>query len=351
MDRRPKDIHTKHLTEQDRIRIRTLYTDASLGPTAIARQTGFTVGQVKHAIRAKSAAVGARSGRPRELNTHQETLLVEYVTSSKIGRRATFLQLSITLFNACFGVYAIRSTLRRLGFYRRVARKKPPISEASRQQRLSWAQEHVNWTLEKWRTVLWTDETWMTGGHHRKQYVTRRQGEEWDPTCIIEKHQRRQGWMFWGCFSGSQKGPGVLWEKDWGTITAEAYQQHTVPIIDGWIRLCRQQYGDNLILMQDGAPSHTAQATIQDFKDRGVTIMEWPPYSPDLNPIEMCWNWMKDYLEEKYGHIEKPSRDQLRVWVKEAWDALPDDFLYDLLVSMPDRCEAVIKANGMHTKY
>lgn len=139
MERRPRGVHTKHLTEPDRIRVRALYTDAGLGPTAIARRTGFTVGQVKHIIRAQSTAVKHRSGRPRELNVDQEAYLIEYITSSKQGRRATFLKLSCILFNAVFGVYAIRSTLRRLNFQRRVARRKPPISKASRQRRLHWA--------------------------------------------------------------------------------------------------------------------------------------------------------------------------------------------------------------------
>lgn len=60
---------------------------------------------------------------------------------------------------------------------------------------------------------------------------------------------------------------------------------------------------------------------------------------------------MKDYIEDKYGCIEKPTYNQLRPWVKEAWEALPDYFLYDLLASMRDRCEAVIKADGLHTRY
>ncbi|KAL0929636.1 uncharacterized protein CTRU02_215535 [Colletotrichum truncatum] len=157
------------------------------------------------------------------MTPQQEQQLVEYVTSSQEGRQATFLQLSTTLFNANFGIYAIRAALRRLGFARRVARRKPPITEANRQKRLVWAYAHVNWTMEQWRGILWSDETWITGGHHRKQYVTRRQGEEWDPTCIIERRQRKQGWMFWGCFSGGRKGPGFFWEKDWGFITAETY--------------------------------------------------------------------------------------------------------------------------------
>ena len=60
---------------------------------------------------------------------------------------------------------------------------------------------------------------------------------------------------------------------------------------------------------------------------------------------------MKDFIEDKYGHIEKPSYDLLRMWVKEAWESLPVDYLQSLMGEMKDRCEAVIKANGMHTKY
>ncbi len=39
-------------------------------------------------------------------------------------------------------------------------------------------------------------------------------GEEWDPTCIVERHQRKKGWMFWDCFHGHTLGLGIFWEKD-----------------------------------------------------------------------------------------------------------------------------------------
>lgn len=120
--------------------------------------------------------------------------------------------------------------------------------------------------------------------------MTRRQGEEWDPTCIVEKHQRKGGWMFWGCFSGLGKGPGIFWEKDWGKINAETYRAHTIPIIHGWVQLCKEQLGEDLILMQDGAPGHAAAETQENLRERGIVVMEWPPFSPDLNPIESCWN-------------------------------------------------------------
>lgn len=348
---RPKDTHTKQLPEAERTRIRTLFFDAKMSYTEIVKVTGFSREQVRRACVAASAAPAQRPGRPRAMTPEQEEQLVEYVTSSKEGRRATFLQLSVVLFNAVFGVYAIRAALRRLGFHRYIARRKPPITEDNRQKRLAWALEHVNWTVDQWRRILWSDETWITGGHHRKQYVTRRPGEEWDPTCIVERHTKKGGWMFWGCFHGCRKGPGVFWEKDWGYIDAASYQRHIVPVIDDWLRQCRQIYGENLILMQDGAPGHSAQSTREEMAARGIQQVDWPPFSPDLNPIESCWNWMKDHIEDAHGLVEKPSYPQLRRWVQEAWDALPEEYLEELICSMPARCQAVIDANGMHTKY
>ena len=60
---------------------------------------------------------------------------------------------------------------------------------------------------------------------------------------------------------------------------------------------------------------------------------------------------MKDWIEDKYSLEEKPLYNKLQAYVKEVWVALPDDFLKELLASMPLCCEAVIKANGMYTKY
>jgi DDE superfamily endonuclease len=151
--------------------------------------------------------------------------------------------------------------------------------------------------------------------------------------------------MFWGCYSRQAgKGPGIFWEKDWGTITTESYCQHVVPIVHGWLTM-----HPGHLFMQDNAPSHASADTVKELEERGIKLIKWPPYSPDLNPIESVWDWMKDYIQNHFP--EKMSYDALRKAVKEAWDAVPNDYLMELLDSMPDRCKAVIKANGMHTKY
>lgn len=71
-------------------------------------------------------------------------------------------------------------------------------------------------------------------------------------------------------------------------------------------------------------------------------MIYWPPFSPDLNPIETCWNWTKDYIEDKYGLDEKPSYDRLGGYVKEVWEALGEEYLKELLASMQQhlyRCD------------
>lgn len=155
--------------------------------------------------------------------------------------------------------------------------------------------------------------------------------------------------MFWGSFAGSEKGPHLFWEKEWRSINSERYCEKIVPLIAGMISL-----NPWLSVMQDNAPAHSSAETNEEMRVRQVTPIAWPPNSPDLNPIEAVWCWMKDYLDFKYpalGSGKQRSLDSLRSNVKEAWDSVPSEFLAELVRSMPARCRAVIDANGGSTKY
>ena len=82
---------------------------------------------------------------------------------------------------------------------------------------------------------------------------------------------------------------------------------------------------------------------------------EWRPYSPDLNPIEHVWSYMKDYMQTHYPRLDNRrnrSRTQLRQVVQEAWDnGIDGDDLDKLMESMPRRMRAVYDAQGGYTKY
>ncbi|KAM7202257.1 hypothetical protein V8F33_002974 [Rhypophila sp. PSN 637] len=117
----------KQLTEAEYLRIRTLSFDSNLSIPRIREITGYSKAQIRHALR--NPAPKKRCGRPRLLSTEQEEELVEFVCASKANRRMSFLELSLALFNAVFSIWAVKHALYRLGFRRRIARLKPPLSE------------------------------------------------------------------------------------------------------------------------------------------------------------------------------------------------------------------------------
>jgi hypothetical protein len=59
---------------------------------------------------------------------------------------------------------------------------------------------------------------------------------------------------------------------------------------------------------------------------------------------------MKDWIQEQYDDRLR-AYDELREAIIAAWNAVPEAYLNQLLKEMPARCQAVIDANGLHTRY
>ena len=99
------------------------------------------------------------------------------MTSSAANRRVKWADIPPRLGWDC-GEKAIRAAFKKEGFVRRHARRKPPLSQQHKEDRLNWAWEHVFWTEEQWFRVIWSGETWVSPGRHTRAWVTRRIREE-----------------------------------------------------------------------------------------------------------------------------------------------------------------------------
>ena len=47
-----------------------------------------------------------------------------------------------------------------------------------------------------------------------------------------------------------------------------------------------------MTFQQDNAPPHRAKSTEKWMADNSISILHWPPCSPDLSPIENLWGYV-----------------------------------------------------------
>ncbi len=148
--------------------------------------------------------------------------------------------------------------------------------------------------------------------------------------------------MIWAAMSSAGVGPLCFLKS---TVNAAIYQE----ILEHFMLPSADKlYGDaDFIFQQDLAPAHTAKGTKSWFNDHGVTVLDWPANSPDLNPIENLWGIVK----RKMGDTRPNNADELKATVKETWASIPPQQCHKLITSMPRRIEEVIKAKGAPTKY
>lgn len=103
--------------------------------------------------------------------------------------------------------------------------------------------------------------------------------------------------------------------------------------------------------MQDGAPCHSANATLKILSQNFENIWAkgtWPGNSPDLNPIEHLWDTLQDSV---FQEPRPKGRISLIARVQEKWKAMSELNYSSYIESFPDRINSVIENQGRHTRY
>ncbi|EFN81406.1 Transposable element Tcb2 transposase, partial [Harpegnathos saltator] len=76
-------------------------------------------------------------------------------------------------------------------------------------------------------------------------------------------------------------------------------------------------------------------------------LADWPSQSPDANPIENVWAYIKQKLRGKRVFTLK----QLSREIRCIWKALPLEYAENLVDSMPRRYQTIIDADDGWTRY
>lgn len=221
------------------------------------------------------------------------------------------------------------------------------LTAAQKATRLQWAQEHVHWSDRQWSRVLWTDEASIRCGYFGQVYVTRRVDEEFAEDCLVARFRKYSACMLWGCIAAD--GPKQCFIFDKGSVNGEVYRSQIVPLISSIAQQHKQSsmFQQPAVVMQDNASIHKAIATLELFKQLDLELLSWPANSPDLNPIENIWSLLKHRISKHFP----TTREAVIAAIQSEWSRLTSSDISRACQSMRQRCQAVIDANGGHTKW
>ena len=94
---------------------------------------------------------------------------------------------------------------------------------------------------------------------------------------------------------------------------------------------------------QDNAPAHSSRAARQALTNVVPQMLDWPPKSPDLSPIEQLW----DYLKEKTAGVKFASEEELYRRLVLEWNNIPPQVIHNYYTSFLARCKVCYRHNGV----
>ncbi|GFX97736.1 transposable element Tcb1 transposase [Trichonephila clavipes] len=220
---------------------------------------------------------------------------------------------SIRPVSSATGTTVSRQTVYRrsghIGLYARSPVRCVPLTATHCRLRLTWSREHALWTPEQWSCVMFSYESrFSLQSDSHRTLIWRAPDTRYHQENTIERHRYGgAGWLVWG---GIILGSRTDLHVQSLTMTDHIYRD-----------VILEQHVD-------------------------ITRMDWPAYSPDLNPIEHAW----DMPGRRIAARQPPPTclPELRRILLDDWCNIPQDQIDDLILSMPRRCKACIASSGRH---
>ena len=149
------------------------------------------------------------------------------------------------------------------------------------------------------------------------------------------------------CYNGKGR---LHFVPDKVKVNTECYVNRLLPDL---LQDCHDLLGEDFVFQQDGAPAHTANRT-QNFLEQNcpdfIKKDDWPPNSPDINPLDFyVWGIMLDRYEKQ---LPKPQNiAELKTVLQNIWASLPQDQINKSILSVKKRLSACVGANGGHFEH
>ena len=190
--------------------------------------------------------------------------------------------------------------------------------------------------------MLFSDESPFCGCCQLKEIRWIYPGEEYDPKLCKGTIAHPFKINVWGSFTANSVGNICLID---GIMNQYVYkdflQNEMMPTIPELFR-----DPNNFKFLQDNDPKHKSRLCMQFLIDNNIQVIEFPPQSPDLNPIENLWS----ILDQQTRGRKCSNDNDLFESLEKSWYNIDIQTLQDLVHSMPERCALVIKNPWIYNK-
>lgn len=278
----------------------------------------------------------SRSGRPK-ICSPQEEKKIERMTRGKIFKSVRTTHLTFkTKENKVISQSTIYRIFKNRGLKAKKRPKKPLRTKEHKKKRLAFAKKFKNMD---WTKVLFSDEKYFVKcaiPSSRNNFVWVKEGDKVLGHQVVKHSPTVFVWAGM-CINGTTSLHVIE-----GNMNSEKYQEVLEKTM---IPETKRLLGVDFVFQQDGARPHTSKSTVAFLESNGINFIapnDWPPNSPDLNPIENLWG----IIDERVKQRRFRSFQGFKKCVIQEWKKIEPELLQNLIISMQKRLKNVIENKG-----
>lgn len=257
-------------------------------------------------------------------------------------------------------VRTIQRILNHNKYYHLKARRKGLLSTDDLKKRLRFAKEMKREKTEEFWSediAFYFDGTGFVHKSRPKEHarspnskVWRKAGEGLSPCCTSKGAKTGHGGKQVKMFVAISSHRGVICAERYDVLNGESFAAFVRAMFS---RIFARSGKTSMQWIQDGDPSQNSAKAKIEFQELDARLLQIPPRSPDLNPIENVFAFVKKELREQAieGNIERETYEEFTLRVQATLYSVPPSRIDNIISSMGRRLTKIIIRKGGRIEY